>query len=78
MREHNPPTQTHMCIERTYLNSRTRQAAHNTTRENTTHQLIPYAHRGKLYINNISNKRKQQFPRPIILTPDDDHIGQSM
>jgi hypothetical protein len=25
-----------------------------------------------LYINNISNRR-QQFPCPIILTPDDDH-----
>jgi hypothetical protein len=32
---------------------------------------------GGLY-NNISNNRRQQFSRPIILTPDDDHIGRNM
>jgi hypothetical protein len=28
--------------------------------------------------NNLSNNSRQQFRRPIILTPDDDHIGQNM
>jgi hypothetical protein len=26
----------------------------------------------------IFNNRRQQFPRPVILTPDDDHIGRNM
>jgi hypothetical protein len=37
-REHNPPTQTHMRIERTYMHSRTTHTAQHTTRENTTYQ----------------------------------------
>jgi hypothetical protein len=38
-----------------------------------------HAHQGDLHILcNISNNRRQQFPRPIILTPDNDHIGQNM
>jgi hypothetical protein len=35
------------------------------------------AHRGDLYINNISNNRRQQFPRSVILLPNDDHIGRN-
>jgi hypothetical protein len=27
---------------------------------------------------NISNNRRHQFPRPVILTPDDDHIGRNI
>jgi hypothetical protein len=37
-----------------------------------------YAHLGDFYFNNISNNRRQQCPRPIILTPDDDQIGRNM
>jgi hypothetical protein len=37
-----------------------------------------HAHRGDLYIKNISNNRRRQFPRPIILTLVDDHIGRNM
>jgi hypothetical protein len=36
-----------------------------------------HAHRGNLYIN-ISNKRRQQFPRLVILKSDDDHNGRNM
>jgi hypothetical protein len=27
---------------------------------------------------DISNNRRQQFALPVILTPDDDHIGRNM
>jgi hypothetical protein len=37
-----------------------------------------HAHREDLYINNISNNRRHQFPRPIILIPDDDNIARNM
>jgi hypothetical protein len=33
-------------------------------------------HRWDLYINNVSNNRRQQFPGPIILIPDDGHIDR--
>jgi hypothetical protein len=29
-------------------------------------------------IINISSNGRQQFPHPVILTPDDDHIGRNM
>jgi hypothetical protein len=37
-----------------------------------------YAQREDLYIDNISNNRRQQFPRPVILIPHDDHISWNM
>jgi hypothetical protein len=46
--------------------SRCRHAAQHITRENTTHHLKHICASGNLYINNISNNRRQQFPRPII------------
>jgi hypothetical protein len=52
---------------------------HNTQQERTQPtNWNTYAHRKDLHVNNISNNRREQFPRPIILTPDDDHIGWNM
>jgi hypothetical protein len=46
---------------------------HNTQQERTQPtNPNTHAHQENLYINNISNKRRQQFPCPIILTPDDE------
>jgi hypothetical protein len=39
-----------------------------------THVTDTRAHTEHLYINN----RRQQFPRPVILKPGDDHIGRNM
>jgi hypothetical protein len=55
--------------------SKTRSTTHNRTEHNLptqTHMRIE-----ETYIN-INNSRRQQFPRPTILTPDDDHIGRNM
>jgi hypothetical protein len=50
---------------------------HNRKQHNTPNQT--YMHIERTYVfNNIRNNRRQQFPHPIILTPDDDHITQNM
>jgi hypothetical protein len=59
-----------MCMCELHL--KTRHAAQHTTGENTTHQLKhTCASRG---LNHMQQNRKQQFPRPVILTPDDDRL----
>jgi hypothetical protein len=49
-----------------------KHAARHKTGENTTHQ---HKH---TYIEGTCDNRKQQFPRPVISTPDGDHIGRNM
>jgi hypothetical protein len=62
-----------------HAHSRTRHAAQHTTRENTTHQLKRTCpSRGLIYQQHKQLNRRQQFPRPMILTPDDDHNGRNM
>jgi hypothetical protein len=56
----------------TIFENKTQQERIQPTNSNT------HAQHGELHINNISNNRRQEFPSPIILTPDDDHIGQNM
>jgi hypothetical protein len=45
-----------------------------------THVTGTHAHRGDLHtsINNLNDNRRQRFPRPLILTSDDDHIGRNI
>jgi hypothetical protein len=49
-----------------------RHTAQHTTRRTQPTNPNTYAHQEDLHINNISNKKIQQFPCPVILTPDDD------
>jgi hypothetical protein len=58
-----------------FLENKTRSITHKKKEYNPPTQIHKCI-KGT-YINNISNRR-QQFPHPIILTPDDDHIGQNM
>jgi hypothetical protein len=53
--------------------NKTRNTGHNKKHNPTTQT---HMHIG--IFNNMSNNRKQQFPRPVILIPDDDHIGRNM
>jgi site-specific DNA-cytosine methylase len=66
-KQHNPPTQTRMRIERTYMHSRIRHAAQHTTRENTTHQLKhACASRGPICIreqtSSTTHNRREHNP----------------
>jgi hypothetical protein len=54
--------------------SRTRYAAQTQQERTQPTNWNTYAHRGKLYVNNVRNKRRQQFPRPIILTHWSKHV----
>jgi hypothetical protein len=54
------------------------KAAQHTTGKNTTHNPNTFGYREDFYINNISNNRRQQFPRPKMLIPDDNYIGRNI
>jgi hypothetical protein len=60
------------CIRKQDMQHSAQQERIQPTNSNT------HAHRGNSYIDNIKNNRREQFPCSVIVTPDDDHIGQNL
>jgi hypothetical protein len=55
------------------------QAVEDMSRRRTQQEGIHACAQREPCINNYSTKVEgQQFPRPQLLTPDDDHIGRNM